>query len=123
MIIYHLLSRFAREEMDMAIERPDSFVYQYGLALRFMRGDSCTFETKMKVEARLRLSDGVHGLLGRGNGQFVDYWLFIPGAPEIPCNLSTVLIAVPFKTDQPFKQLKLELEAATIKALEPTAPA
>lgn len=122
MRVYTLLSRFAREEMDMAIERPDSSVYEEGLRLRFLDGETTVLETRMKVEGRIRLSEGLHGLLGRGNDQFANQWLFIPGVPEVPCYLSPVLIALPFKAGQPFKQLQLELEAAAIKALEP-APA
>lgn len=122
MKVYTLLSRLAREEMDMAIERPDSSSYQEGLRLRFLEGETEIYETEMRVEVRIRLSQGLHGLLGRGNGEFSNQWLFIPGVPEVPCHLSLVLIALPFKAEQPLKQLQLELEAATIKALQP-APA
>lgn len=122
MRVYHLLGRLSCEEMRMAIEKPESFVYQEGLTLRFFEGESKTLETKMKVEGYIRLGSGMHGLLGHGRGEFACSWLFIPGVPEVSCHLSSILIVLPCKVNQSFKQLQLELEAASIKALEP-APA
>lgn len=120
---YHLTSRFTRGEMNMAIESPDSSVYREGLPLRFVKGDSVVLETSMKVEGHIRLSNGLHGLLGRGVGQFAHQWFFIPGMSTVPCHLSTVLIVMSVKEGQSLKQLQLELEAATVKAFEPQAPA
>jgi hypothetical protein len=116
-----LLSRFSQEDMGRAIGCPEASVHKNGILLRFEdESTAIRFEARMKVEGLINLGN-IHGLLGRGDGLFLSSWFFIPGLPNAPCWNSTVVIAIPFRGDQSFKQLQLVLEDAVVKVLEPAA--
>lgn len=118
MKVYTLLSRIIYHDTVKAILKPDDAEF----AIRFVENEkSKPVNMLFKVQGLICLSrSGIHGLLGRGTGDFASQWFFIPGTSEIAYYISTVVVTIPFKADQPFGQLKLELEAAVMKALEPT---
>lgn len=104
------------------MEDPSSGVYKKGIKIRFSRGEENTFETMLKVDSIVRLGNGIHGLLGQGSEQFANQWFFVPGTSSIKWYIGNTLVVLPVKNSQPIGQLYLELEFATIKALQP-APA
>lgn len=119
MKVYSLLSRLVHADVVGVILK----VYTSGIMIRFVQNESSKpMETVLRIEGLIRLNGGgdIHGLLGRGCHDFANQWFFIPGTSAVPYHLSTMAVTVPFKADQPLGQLKLELEAAVMKALEPT---
>ncbi len=120
MRVYNLLSRLDPQRVVKVI------LNAYGaFIIRFVSNEASTpFETTFKIEGLIRLNgNDINGLLGRGSDDFANQWFFIPGTSDVAYNLSAIVVSVPFRAQQPFGQLKLELEAAVIKALEPSTPA